>query len=980
MRPSRILLFYIVFISLLAGLYLLMPGWRGLPGHQTVDSLKHRYYLWQHPLANEDTLLFTPAPDTVLTFPETEKADSSLTPEPLIDLDSIYELQGRIRVLYYGDSQLEGDRITAGIRRTLMQEYGGSGPGLIQPLMPVMYTRSAEVRSSDNWKRYTYLSYMNGETDNKKFGPLGSYTRFEGKNSPDDEQITASVTISPSVFSDSLAAVYDRVSLIYGNCHDTVFVVIGGSDTTYFTGYLPVSSGITSLVVNTPGARDVSITVKGKVSPDFYGISISDSVGVIVDNVPLRGSAGFDFTMIQKESLAQGLRIIDPDIIILHFGLNVVKNIRSEYSFYTRGIYRQISLLKEICPDAIIVVAGVTDMAERSGEESSYDNIPAIIAAQREAADSAGVVFWDSWKAMGGANSIIRWAESLPPLAQPDLTHFTYAGSDTIAALMMNDLFGAAKGERAELKDTVIHLRVTTPADSVLVPVTAEKISNERPFIKEIFGYDSSKPFIFTSFGFWAFFLALLIGFTVFYRRRSLRSFYLLIFSLYFYYKAGGLFFGLLVLSTLIDYSAGRMMGASEKRGFRRLWLIVSLVANLGMLAYFKYTAFITGLIVDITGRNIETANWLAQWSNQLFGSGFDPSVIILPVGISFFTFQTISYSIDVYRRKIEPVRNIFDFGFYVSFFPQLVAGPIVRASEFIPQIYQEYHLHKREFGQALFLILNGLIKKMVISDYISVNFVDRIFLDPSLYTGFENLMASYGYGLQIYCDFSGYTDIALGVALLLGFRLPVNFNSPYKASSLSDFWKRWHISLSRWLRDYLYIPLGGNRRGGLFTSLNLMITMVLGGLWHGASMRFVIWGALHGAGLIIGKVTGKLSFLKSRAGRFISIFITFHFVTFCWIFFRGDSLHNIGLMLNRIFTGFDFSTVPKVVSGYWPVLSVIGIGYLIHFLPFKIKEAYRGLFIQQPELVKILIAVGVVVAITLIGSSDSQPFIYFRF
>ena len=291
----------------------------------------------------------------------------------------------------------------------------------------------------------------------------------------------------------------------------------------------------------------------------------------------------------------------------------------------------------------------------------------------------------------------------------------------------------------------------------------------------------------------------------------------------------------------------------------RRVFILFSIISNLGILAYFKYTGFIVNTINDLLELIIKVYDFLAAFSNSHLGTSFNISNIILPVGISFFTFQSLSYTIDVYRKKMEPVRNIIDFGFYVSFFPQLVAGPIVRASEFIPQLYSEFQLAKREFSHALFLISKGLIKKIIISDFIAINFIDRVFDAPSIYSGFENLMAVYGYGLQIYCDFSGYTDIAIGVALILGFRLPVNFNSPYKAASITDFWKRWHISLSRWLKDYLYIPLGGNRKGKIRTNINLMITMLLGGLWHGASLRFIIWGGLHGIGLVINRIWNSI-------------------------------------------------------------------------------------------------------------------------
>ena len=292
-----------------------------------------------------------------------------------------------------------------------------------------------------------------------------------------------------------------------------------------------------------------------------------------------------------------------------------------------------------------------------------------------------------------------------------------------------------------------------------------------------------------------------------------LRNIYLFLISLFFYYKAGGLFLFILIFVTVIDYTCGFLIYKSEKTAARKFFVLLSIISNLGLLGYFKYTAFIISSINEFFGTNFRVYDLLSNFSNSYLGTSFDISYIILPVGISFFTFQSLSYTIDVYRRKMEPVRNIIDFGFYVSFFPHLVAGPIVRASVFIPQIYQEFRLSKHEFSHALYMISKGLIKKIIISNFIALNLVDRVFDAPSIYSGFENLLAIYGYGLQIYCDFSGYTDIAIGVALILGFRLPVNFNSPYKAVSITDFWKRWHISLSQWLRDYLYISIGRKQK-----------------------------------------------------------------------------------------------------------------------------------------------------------------------
>jgi D-alanyl-lipoteichoic acid acyltransferase DltB (MBOAT superfamily) len=301
----------------------------------------------------------------------------------------------------------------------------------------------------------------------------------------------------------------------------------------------------------------------------------------------------------------------------------------------------------------------------------------------------------------------------------------------------------------------------------------------------------------------------------------------------------------------------------------------------------------------------------------------------------------------------------------------------------FIPQIYQEFRVSSREFSHALFMISKGLIKKIIISNFIAINLVDRVFDAPAIYSGFENLLAIYGYGLQIYCDFSGYTDIAIGVALILGFRLPVNFNSPYKATSIVDFWKRWHISLSQWLRDYLYISLGGNRKGKIRTYMNLMITMLLGGLWHGASLRFIIWGGLHGIGLVINKIWNSLIGYRIKTGWFVkalSIFMTFQFVSFCWIFFRAPDMNSISLMFKQITQSFSPGSYLTVIPAYSSVLLLMAAGYLIHFLPEKFKESYRGLFIKIPLAAQMVIVLMIAFLLYQMRSTEIMPFIYFRF
>jgi D-alanyl-lipoteichoic acid acyltransferase DltB (MBOAT superfamily) len=418
-------------------------------------------------------------------------------------------------------------------------------------------------------------------------------------------------------------------------------------------------------------------------------------------------------------------------------------------------------------------------------------------------------------------------------------------------------------------------------------------------FLGNLFSFDQAHPLLFTQFYFWAFFAIVLAFLCVFRSKILLRNAFIFFASLFFYYKTSGLFLILLGFVIVYNYLAGLLLPRCGRSGWRKAIVVLSVVVDLSLLCYYKYAYFLTDVVNNLFGTSFIVKDWFAAAGNAIAGSqAFSVDSIFLPVGISFFIFQAISYVVDV-SRGMAPVRNFLDFGFYLSFFPQLVAGPIVRAREFIPQLRKPFFLGRTQFGFAVFWILNGLAKKLILSDYLAVNFCDRVFENPMLYTGFENLTALFGYSLQVYADFSGYTDIATGVAMLMGFYLPKNFNSPYKAKNAAEFWRRWHISLSTWLRDYLYIPLGGNRNGTfgsyaiilgiaflasalagswwvffsvlaitfvialliifkkgwrkeLISDINRMDTMLLGGLWHGASWNFMIWGGLNGLGMLI--------------------------------------------------------------------------------------------------------------------------------
>jgi alginate O-acetyltransferase complex protein AlgI len=542
--------------------------------------------------------------------------------------------------------------------------------------------------------------------------------------------------------------------------------------------------------------------------------------------------------------------------------------------------------------------------------------------------------------------------------------------------------------------------------------------------------FSAKQPIIFTEIGFWVFFAIVLAVYQLVHRKMAMRNAFLFLVSLYFYYKTSGGFFLLLLFSTTVDYYVGAWLYRSQTEWKRKAWVAVSVVTNLSVLFYFKYPYFFAQFLADGFGLLWEPVPHYALWSNAYLGTDFVEDRILLPVGISFYTFQCMSYTIDIYRRQIEPVRRILDFGFYVSFFPQLVAGPIVRASEFIPQLYKKYELSKAAFGLAFFWILNGLLKKLILADYIASNFADRVFAQPTLYSGLECLLALFAYSLQVYADFSGYTDVAIGVAMLMGFTLTKNFNSPYKALSVSDFWRRWHISLSTWLRDYLYIPLGGNRQGSfasytivflalfvismmaesflvpvslagvilfifllsrfwvpfrrwLNTNINVMLTMLLGGFWHGSSWNFVTWGGLNGLGLVIYKLWAKIrpwSPRNSWVGKAFGLASTLLFITLTRAWFRAPGWDEALSILTRTWTAMDLNIAGDILIGFWRPLSVMVLGYLIHWIPSRWKNRYRELFAQAPLGWQLVVAFLAVVTIYQSLSADSQPFIYFQF
>ena len=441
----------------------------------------------------------------------------------------------------------------------------------------------------------------------------------------------------------------------------------------------------------------------------------------------------------------------------------------------------------------------------------------------------------------------------------------------------------------------------------------------------------------------------------------------LLIASFYFYALWNPWCIVFLLLISTIDFAIALAIGVTSRSWLRKFLLSVSIVADVGCLLVFKYLNFFS----------VSFAELLNRLGRQTSPKIFD---LVLPLGLSFVTFRSLSYVIDVYRRTIKPATNYLKYLTFVAFFPTVIAGPLVRAKELLPQLGARPALTDEDGQRAIFIIMVGLVKKIAIADFLANNLVDRIFDQPQLYSSLETLAAIYGYALQIYCDFSGYTDIAIGSALLLGFKLPENFNAPYRARSVIDFWRRWHITLSDWLRDYLFVSLGGLRKRRFNLYRNVVVTMLVAGLWHGAAWTFVLWGAWHGLGLSVNhlwEARRRKRKLKSHQQWWIKatcVIFTFHFVCLGWLLFRAGSLRSAWAIVMRL-GALQFTTANLA----WPILFVMAFGFLTHWIPKRAFDSVSALWNWLPSPAQAVMILSLAFALYYISSANIQ-FIYGNF
>ena len=475
---------------------------------------------------------------------------------------------------------------------------------------------------------------------------------------------------------------------------------------------------------------------------------------------------------------------------------------------------------------------------------------------------------------------------------------------------------------------------------------------------------------LFNSLDFFVFMVVVLFLVWLF-KKREFQFMILILGSYYFYYFSSGWFLVLLLFSSVLDFYCGRKIFETEVRGRKRRFLVMSLIGNLGILAFFKYMDF-----------GIESVNYILNLMGV--NASFELLGIFLPIGISFFTFQTMSYTLDIYFGKLNPSNSFLKFMLYVAFFPQLVAGPIVRAKDFLPQLnkYISFTYKNLKFG--ISLIGWGLVKKIVFADNIAP-LVNVIFEDPTGWGSFLIILGAIGFGIQIYCDFSGYSDIAIGTARILGFKIPMNFNKPYFSKSPADFWRRWHISLSSWLKDYLYIPLGGNRKGKSRTYFNLMATMVLGGLWHGAAWNFVAWGFYQGGVLgvhrfLAGKLERFKGFFKGEFGSLIALGLTQYLVFLGWLIFRVKEGNDLIYSIKKfIFIDFSLVNVMDFLLMYKTSVIFILVFVYLHYASYSFKDVLERIRFLKLRYWLIYIVI-VVVLILIFSPSETAEFIYFQF
>ncbi len=850
-----------------------------------------------------------------------------------------------VRILHYGDSLIWGDCFSIVVKRRFQDDFGDGGRGIV----PVIETLPTTLRDHENTTDPSKFKYYRIYHEFKTGGvftllpDVNRHLGFTGESavplSPRSE-IAYEAPDGLSLWEEVQVYLRAPESETPGKESFTVQLDTGDSQIENTLQLEPGAYGVAEFDTAPTGSLEISIAESGSAPPYIDGVNLETGGGVAYSTVVRMGTHLAWLRAVPEKNLADGLRMANPDLVIFQYGVNEAASIRGFPEFSGEDFRRQLRealvLFKEILPETDILLIGPPErFLPDDGSLIPFHETLEVRQTQKETARSLSLAFFDTYSFLGGEGHMKVLVDR--GLAMDDYTHLTIRGGTLVADgfydTLMKEYRDAPAGRTLSLAENV-------PA-----------------------GEDTNRAIQFNSRAY-AYFLIIVLGAGLaLLRFPQLRFLFLVLASYYFYatWKVWPLV--LLVTSTVVDYFLAFRIHNAQKKGERgNAYLVISLACNLGLLFVFKYADFFSGLVNSLLdGYGLET--------------GIPMLDTVLPVGISFYTFQTLSYTIDVWRKEMEPERNFLKFALFVSFFPQLVAGPIVRAKQFLPALKEKarhFMVTHRNLGSGIFLIFTGLVKKMG-ADWLAVSIVDRVYANPGMFTTAETLTAVYAYGLQIYGDFSGYTDIAIGSAMLLGFNLVENFRRPYASVSVSDFWRRWHISLGSWFRDYLYISLGGNRQR---VYLNLFITMVLCGLWHGAGVQFLLWGIFHGLLLIIEGV-----FKINRGGGLVGIVravrtaVTLHAVLFGWIIFRSDSWETFTGILNNLA---EFSAGAPNVG--FLLVSIIVVAYGYHFTPPEWKERLRNYWEVQPPYLQGLVAAAMTFLVYNLAITGGRPFIYFQF
>ncbi len=837
-----------------------------------------------------------------------------------------------VRVLHYGDSMLWSDMITSGIKEKFQKDFGDGGRGLVpitnQPSRKVLLHKNLTDESQFTWKNLDHRQFVNPQIGFLGEAAISNYPRIIMKHELDGTNIGWNK--AELFFRNTQSQNPLTLKANYQTIKDKILQPVAEEKITQSN-----SEACNQINISLDNASLLQLELTSPSQTIFDAIVFETEYGVSYSTVSRQGIEVGDLLLIDEKSLACGFTQYKPDLVVFQFGVNESENLaRKAYitpESYRKNLEDVVVRFKTLLPDTNFLLISPIERISKNekGEMLTMPEILFIRDTQREVAEKYKIAFFDSFTALGGSGQNDILSEN--GFMQPDKTHLTRKGGEFFAEVFYSDFFTHYKKFNGVAEETR--------------KLDLEKLKKEK-----------NKEVNFVSKAYFYFFLLVWICSALLTRFPEWKIGFLAIVSFYFYATWNIYALGIILISTLIDYFCGLQIYRKQQRGSRgTFYLVLSLTSNLSMLFFFKYYDFVISLIngILVNGNAIQI-----------------PLLhLILPVGISFYTFQTLSYTIDIWRKKLIPETRLVRFAEFVAFFPQLVAGPIVRATEFLPGLRnrgEHFGLKYINFSSGIFQILVGVMKK-ILADRLAFGIVDGVYANPDMYSSLEILAGIYAYGVQIYFDFSGYSDIAIGSAKILGYHLTLNFNRPYTSFSITDFWRRWHISLGSWFRDYLYIPLGGNRDS---VYRNLLFTFILCGIWHGAGIPFFIWGLYHGALLVLERYTG----INKKENLFMRAF-TLHLVLFGWIIFRSDSWFTFSRVLQNL-SQLSFHTANLET---W-IICVLVFYYFYELFYAKLVGRMQFTWYKSPSILQGFFAAVLILTAYYLHRAEVKPFIYFQF